>query len=77
MASTSRFASINESEAAAIRGQLHSKDTIKSNKNAASLLKTYLKEKGENPEFELMNAEELNHILKTFYLNARKTDGNK
>lgn len=53
MASTSRFGNISESEAAAIRRKLHSRDKMKSKNPAASLLKSYLKEKGQNPEFDL------------------------
>lgn len=77
MASNSRFGNTSENEAAQIRANLHSKDTLKSNRNAASLLKAYLKEKRENINFEILNVDELNIILKKFYLDARKMDGTK
>ena len=47
---TSRFASTTESEAVKIRGDLFSKDAIKSNRSAA-LLKNLLKREGSVDKF--------------------------
>ena len=66
-----RFASTNETEAAEIRGNRLSKDTLKANRSAALVLEGYLREKGFSPNFESLSRSQ----LKAFYLDVRKTDG--
>ena len=71
----SRFGCTTPSEASDIIQRLHSKDTTKANKTAAQTLKAYLNERKKNQDFENLPTNELNDILKEFYLDARKTDG--
>ena len=60
--STSRFASTSCTEAAKIRSNLHSKETVKANKTAAQTLKSYLREQGRSPNFENLPPGNLNDV---------------
>ena len=71
----SRFAHTNDEQAAEIRGDRLAKNTRKSNKSAAGTLRCYLREKGWAVGFEMLTAEQLNDVLKSYYLDLRKTDG--
>lgn len=50
-------------------------NTERNNKKAASLLREYLTETEQSSNFEALSAQQLNDVLKHFYLSARKADG--
>ena len=50
-------------------------NTEKNNKKAASLLREYLTETKQSSNFEALSAQQLNDVLKHFYLSVRKADG--
>lgn len=52
-------------------------NTIKMNKIASELLRTYFKEKDRNPNFAKFTDEELADVPSTFYLDARTNSGAK
>ena len=72
---TSRFANTSASEAAEIRKNLHAKNTTDANRKSAALFRAYLKEIGRPIDFETYSVAALNDTLKSFYMDARKTDG--
>jgi hypothetical protein len=70
-----RFATNSESEIATKRLNMHSENTTKANKRAATALRDYLKENSQNTNFEALDANALAEVLGHFYLDARKVDG--
>ncbi|XP_076079992.1 uncharacterized protein KIAA1958-like [Mytilus galloprovincialis] len=72
---TKRFASLTADEIEKKKMLINSKETIKSNQKAATLLKAYLKATDEDEQFEEYNSGKLNEVLGHFYMNARKQDG--
>ncbi|KAK3088834.1 hypothetical protein FSP39_024307 [Pinctada imbricata] len=72
-----RFASRTEKEMSDIRTKLSSKNTIKSNRRAAGILRSYLIEKHQPSNFEDFDTFRLNEILSHFYMDLRKSDGDK
>lgn len=50
-------------------------NTIKANNHAAKVLRTYLAEKNEAVEFEVLEPSKLSKLLSGFYLDARTVDG--
>ena len=67
---TKRFASLAADEIEKKKMLINAKETMKSNQKAARKLKAYLKEAGQDENFE-----EFDVVLGHFYMNARKQDG--
>ena len=72
-----RFASRSEEEISKIRTELSSKNTQKSNKKAAGILRAYLIEKHQPSNFETFDTIRLNEVLGHFYMDLRKSNGEK
>ncbi|CAC5403754.1 KCTD1_15 [Mytilus coruscus] len=70
-----RFASHTENEIFDKRSKNIASSTEKANKRASNLLREYLSEKNEDTHFEQYSRGRLNDVLKHFYLDARKPDG--
>ena len=70
-----RFAATNDEEAAEIRGNRLAKNTKKANKSAADTFRAYLAAKGYTLNFEKWPAEQLNDVLKMYYFDVRKVNG--
>ncbi|CAC5399004.1 KCTD1_15 [Mytilus coruscus] len=70
-----RFASHTENEILDKRSKNIASSTEKANKRAGNLLREYLSEKNEDTHFEQYSPSRLNDVLKHFYLDARKPDG--
>ena len=54
---------------------INSKETVQSNARAANVLRAYLKEVGQEENFEEFSNERLNEVLAHFYLDTRREDG--
>ena len=72
-----RFSSRTEEEIVVLRMELNAKSTIKANKRAAATFRSYLSEKNQPTDFENFDKVRLNEALAHFYINLRKTDGDK
>jgi len=72
---TKRFASHTEAEILEKRANVVPKNTTKSNKKSANMLRAYLSEKEEEPDFENYTPSQLNSVLSRFYLDTRTSDG--
>jgi len=72
-----RFSPRTEDEIAVLRTELNAKSTIKANKRAAATFRSYLSEKNQPTDFENFDKVRLNEALAHFYINLRKTDGDK
>lgn len=72
---TKRFACHTEAEILVKRANVVPKNTAKSNKKSANMLRAYLTEKEEDPQFENYSPSELNVVLSSFYLDTRTSDG--
>ncbi|KAK3102823.1 hypothetical protein FSP39_014200 [Pinctada imbricata] len=72
-----RFAPRSEEDISRVRTELHSKNTIRSNKKAATILRAYLIEKSQNSNFEEFDTVQLNEVLSHFYMDLRKANGEK
>ncbi|CAC5407418.1 KCTD1_15 [Mytilus coruscus] len=70
-----RFASHTENEILDKRSKYIASSTEKANKRAGNLLREYLSEKNEDTHFEQYSPGRLNDVLKHFYLDAHKPDG--
>ena len=70
-----RFASLAADEIEKKKMLINAKETMKSNQKAARTLKAYLKEAGQDENFEEFDVVKLNEELEHFYMNARKQDG--
>jgi hypothetical protein len=70
-----RFASHTESDILEKRANVVPKNTSKGNQKSARILRDYLKEKSQDPEFENYDAYRLNEVLSHLYLDMRKADG--
>ncbi|KAK3086405.1 hypothetical protein FSP39_017969 [Pinctada imbricata] len=72
-----RFASTTEAEQQEKRLGLNAQKTLKANRGAAKLFKEYLSEKGSDPDFENFAESVIDQKLSQFYMDLRKTDGEK
>ena len=70
-----RFATLTEHEIEEKRKLLTPKATTKSEVTAENSLRAYLLEKGRATDFENYSKEELDRVLRGFYLEARTKDG--
>jgi hypothetical protein len=62
---------------AAARFSSRTKSTINANKRAAATFRSYLSEKNQPTDFANFDKVRLNEALAHFYINLRKTDGDK
>ena len=72
----SRFASLSEEEIENIISDKDAKRTKKATEQSWSVLKSYCEEKQIDLNIHNITKQELNDLLKTFYVEARKADGN-
>lgn len=72
MAASKRFAQTTFEEVQQKRVKVNSSNTIKCNNKAASVLHNYLKEKGQDSNFESFDVALLNEVLGHFYIDTRK-----
>ena len=71
-----RFGQTTDEEVMEKRLKINAVNTLRSNKKAANTLREYLKESGQDSDFEEFGEVHLSEVLGQFYLNARKPDGN-
>ena len=70
-----RFGSASEEDMSDILTDLNAKNTDKSTKFAAKLVRDYCLAKNSDMDFENLAAPQLNLFLKEFYVNLRQTNG--
>ncbi|KAH3734942.1 hypothetical protein DPMN_041402 [Dreissena polymorpha] len=75
MAASKRFADTSSEEIANKRLKLNSQNTLRANKKCANILKSYLCEKDQSPDFESLEVNELAKQLRKVYMGLRKRDG--
>ena len=73
--SQSRFAKSSEDEIQKLLLGKKSENTLKATKTAVKVFRDYLSEKGLDINFERQNKIQLNSVLRKFYVEARKKDG--
>ena len=74
-AKSQRFADLSASDYEELLSNKDSKNTQKSTKIAANLLRDYLREKNSDINFEDLDKSSLAAILAKFYVEVRKRDG--
>ena len=70
-----RLTNRNEQEIENLLKEKDAKSTKKATKHSVNILREFCQEKGMEVEFEKLEKEELDNLLKTFYANARRKDG--
>ena len=73
----SRFYEVGEGEVEQIRDNRHEMKTKKSTAWGLNMFREWLIARELSTEFELISSAELNTILSTFYVEARKEDGSQ
>ena len=73
----SRFASSSNEDIVDLLNKRHAKNTKRSTNRCIQLFKQYLREKGEDTEFEKFEKDKLKENLKHFYVDVRKEDGSE
>ena len=71
---TKRFASLAADEIEKKKMLINAKETMKGNQKEARTLKAYLKEAGQDENFEEFDVVKRNEVLRHFHMNARKQD---
>jgi hypothetical protein len=71
---TKRFASLAADEIEKRKMLINAKETMKGNQKEARTLKAYLKEAGQDENYEEFDVAKRNEVLRHFYMNARKQD---
>ena len=74
-AAGSRYGTADFEEIDQLLGDVNARNTHKTTKFAVKLLHDYCNSKGRNPEFENLTAVQLNALLKEFYVNIRRVNG--
>ena len=72
-----RFGNASLEDISSKQQNIHAKTTLKANKKAANALKEYCKAKGMNGDIENYDKESLNKLLTHYYIDARKSTGEK
>lgn len=72
-----RFGNASIAEITEKRLNIHAKSTLKANQKAVRALREYCKSKNMSTTVEKYSKSELNNLLCTFYIDARKTNGEK
>ncbi|XP_032228739.1 uncharacterized protein LOC5504541 [Nematostella vectensis] len=70
-----RFGDSSEEEIQRLLEERSTRNTKKANRFAVRIFREYLREKGHDPCFEDYDKTSLNNILRKFYVEARKRDG--
>lgn len=73
--SQARFGDSSEEEIQRILEDKNTPNTKKATKTAVNIFREYLKEKGYETNFEYFDKAFLNNVLRKFYVEARKRDG--
>lgn len=71
MAASKRFAQTTVEKVQQKRFKVNSSNAIKNNNKAANVLREYLKEKGQDSNFESFDVVKLNEVWGHFYIDAR------
>ena len=71
----SRFAESSEEDIQRLLEEKNSENTKRATKTAVKILRDYMAEKGYNPRFEDLDKRALNNVLRKFYVEARKKNG--
>ena len=75
MDSRQRFANLDSDDYEQLLNKKDSENTHKATRISVSIFKDYLREKNLNTEFEQLDKPDLANILRKFYLEVRKVDG--
>ena len=74
-AAGSRYGTADFEEIDQLLGDVNARNTHKTTKFAVKLFYDYCNSKGRNPEFKNLTAVQLNALLKEFYVNIRRVNG--
>lgn len=70
-----RFAESSEEDIQRLLEEKNSENTKRATKTAVKILRDYMTEKGYDPRFEKLDKRALNNVLRKFYVEARKKNG--